>query len=121
MFDKTCTNHPERAAIENCEVCGAPLCAYCLYYTNDGQRLCKQHADEAEAAGAFIRSPGVYSGGLIGAQVGNFMSNVQVIQLTMQVPGIAATAAPYQPPTDTPTPIQPKPTVSPSPTSSLGR
>ena len=58
MFDKTCTNHPERAAIENCEVCGVPLCAYCLYYTNDGQRLCKQHADEAEAAGAFIRSPG---------------------------------------------------------------
>src|SRR2546423_901032 len=70
MFDKTCTNHPERAAIENCEVCGAPLCAYCLYYTSDGQRLCKLHADQAEAAGAFIRSPGTYSGGLIGAQVG---------------------------------------------------
>src|SRR5262245_59313715 len=70
MLDKTCTNHPERAAIEDCEVCGTPLCAYCLYYTSDGQRLCKQHADQAEAAGAFIRSPGVYSGGLIPAQVG---------------------------------------------------
>ncbi len=68
MFDKTCTNHPERAAVENCEVCGVPLCAYCLYYTSDGQRLCKTHADQAEAAGAFIRAPGVYSGGLIGAQ-----------------------------------------------------
>src|SRR5437868_12141099 len=69
MFDKTCTNHPERAAIENCEVCGAPLCAFCLYYTSDGQRLCKLHADQAESAGAFIRSPGNYAGGLIGAQV----------------------------------------------------
>ena len=70
MIDTTCINHPERAAVENCEVCGAPLCAYCLYYTSDGQRLCKLHADQAEAAGAFIRSPGVYSGGLIAAQVG---------------------------------------------------
>ncbi len=70
MIDTTCTNHPERAAVENCEVCGAPLCAYCLYYTSDGQRLCKLHADQAEAAGAFIRAPGIYADGLIGAQVG---------------------------------------------------
>ncbi len=65
----TCHNHPERAAVEHCEVCGIPLCAYCLYYTSDGQRLCKTHADKAEAAGAFIRSPGNYADGLVPAQV----------------------------------------------------
>lgn len=64
-----CVNHPGRAAIERCEVCNEPLCAYCLYYTNDGQRLCKTHADEAQEAGAFIRAPGAYAGALIGAQV----------------------------------------------------
>jgi hypothetical protein len=64
----TCANHPERAAIERCEVCQKPLCAYCLYYTSDGQRLCQTHADAAGAAGAFIRPPGIYAEGLIGAQ-----------------------------------------------------
>ena|SRR5258708_292037 len=64
-----CVNHPGRAAIERCEVCNDPLCAYCLYYTNDGQRLCKPHAEEAQEAGAFIRAPGAYAGALIGAQV----------------------------------------------------
>jgi len=67
--ESTCVNHPERAAVERCEVCGSALCAYCLYYTSDGQRLCKQHAEEAGAAGAFIRAPGVYPTGLVGAQV----------------------------------------------------
>jgi hypothetical protein len=69
MSATTCINHPERTAVEHCEVCGSPLCAYCLYYTSDGQRLCKTHADQAEAAGAFVRSPEVYAGGLIPAQV----------------------------------------------------
>src|SRR5258708_11156618 len=66
----TCINHPERAAVESCEVCQAPLCAYCLYYTSDGQRLCKTHAEEAAAAGAFIRAPGNYPQGLIASQLG---------------------------------------------------
>src|SRR5260221_897713 len=65
----TCINHPERIAIEHCEVCNTPLSSYCLYYTSDGQRLCKTHADQAQAAGAFIRAPGVYAEGLIPAQV----------------------------------------------------
>ena len=65
----TCANHPERAAVESCEVCLSPLCAYCLYYTSDGQRLCKTHAEQAAAAGAFIRAPGTYAGQLIGAQL----------------------------------------------------
>lgn len=65
----TCVNHPERAAVEYCEVCGDPLCAYCLYYTSDGQRLCKRHADKAAASGAFIRAPGTYADGLIDSQL----------------------------------------------------
>src|SRR5437762_95977 len=70
LHDATCVNHPERAAVESCEVCQRPLCAYCLYYTSDGQRLCKTHADGAQATGAFIRAPGTYAGGLVAAQVG---------------------------------------------------
>ncbi len=69
MSTETCINHPERAAIEHCEVCHEPLCAYCLYYTSDGQRLCQAHADQAAASGAYIRAPGVYANGLIPTQV----------------------------------------------------
>jgi len=65
-----CDNHPERIALERCEVCGKPLCAYCLYYTDDGQRLCQQHAEAARLRGAVIEEPGAYAEQLIGAQVG---------------------------------------------------
>ncbi|MBI5958518.1 MAG: hypothetical protein HY866_07285 [Chloroflexi bacterium] len=71
QWDKLyCINHPERVALERCEVCGNPLCAYCLYYTNDGQRLCQKHAEQARLAGAQIEEPGAYAEQLIGAQVG---------------------------------------------------
>lgn len=69
MSTTTCINHPERAAVEHCEVCGDPLCAYCLYYTSDGQRLCKKHAEQAAKSGAFIRPPGDYAEGLIDSQL----------------------------------------------------
>src|SRR5258706_13986985 len=65
----TCVNHSKRAAIEACEVCSKPLCAYCLYYTDDGQRLCREHAEQAHAAGAHVRAPQIYADGLIAAQV----------------------------------------------------
>jgi len=65
-----CTNHPDRIALERCEVCGKPLCAYCLYYTDDGQRLCKDHADEARSMGVQIEEPAAYADQLIGAQIG---------------------------------------------------
>lgn len=65
-----CANHPERFALERCEVCGKPLCAYCLYYTEDGQRLCVLHAEEARDAGLTVEEPAIYSGQLIGAQAG---------------------------------------------------
>ncbi len=65
-----CINHPERVALERCEVCHKPLCAYCLYYTGDGQRLCQEHAEEARLRGAQVEEPGAYAEQLIGAQVG---------------------------------------------------
>ncbi len=65
-----CTVHPDRIALERCEVCQKPLCAYCLYYTEDGQRLCHEHAEEARRRGMRIEEPGAYAAQLIGAQVG---------------------------------------------------
>jgi hypothetical protein len=65
-----CENHPERIALERCEVCRKPLCAYCLYYTDDGQRLCAEHAEDARLFGARIQDPGTYAEQLIGAQIG---------------------------------------------------
>jgi hypothetical protein len=70
MPDNTCANHPARAAVERCEVCGKPLCAYCLYYTEDGQRLCVMHAELARQIGVQIEEPGRYAEHLIGAQAG---------------------------------------------------
>jgi hypothetical protein len=64
----TCANHPQRAAVENCEVCGKPLCNYCLYYTDDGQRLCREHAVEAAKQGLGFNPPDTYSTGILSAQ-----------------------------------------------------
>jgi hypothetical protein len=65
-----CANHPDRIALERCEVCGKPLCAYCLYYTDDGQRLCQDHADQARLMGVQIEAPAAYADQLVGAQIG---------------------------------------------------
>jgi len=65
-----CANHPDRIALERCEVCGAPLCAYCLFYTEDGQRLCATHAAEARARGVAVEEPAAYAEQLLGAQTG---------------------------------------------------
>ncbi|NDJ79195.1 MAG: hypothetical protein GYB65_23340, partial [Chloroflexi bacterium] len=65
-----CHYHPDRIAIERCEVCGRPLCAYCLYYAEDGTRLCEEHAETAQQAGMAVEEPGAYAEQLIGAQVG---------------------------------------------------
>lgn len=65
-----CANHPDRIAVEQCEVCHKPLCAFCLYYTEDGQRLCVAHAEEAKLAGIRVEEPGAYADQLIGAQAG---------------------------------------------------
>src|SRR5512133_619437 len=65
-----CINHPGRIALEKCEVCGKPLCAYCIYYTEDGQRLCAEHAEQARQLGLEIEEPGTYAEFLVGAQAG---------------------------------------------------
>lgn len=65
-----CANHPERLALERCEVCRKPVCAYCLYYTADGQRLCEEHAEEARLRGIGVEDPASYSAQLLGAQAG---------------------------------------------------
>lgn len=65
-----CHFHPERIALERCEVCRKPLCAYCLYYTDDGQRLCQEHAEQARALGMHVDDPAMYADQLLGAQVG---------------------------------------------------
>lgn len=63
-----CVNHPDRLPIESCEICGKALCGYCLYYTEDGQRLCEEHAQVAKANGLQIVPPAVYAGGIIPSQ-----------------------------------------------------
>lgn len=65
---EACYRHPERKAIETCEVCGDALCGYCLYYTNDGQRLCEKHAQVARANGLRIIPPAMYADGIIPSQ-----------------------------------------------------
>lgn len=55
-----CANHPDHAAIEHCEVCQKPLCDLCLWYADDGRRLCATHAREHENAGGQVQSPHTY-------------------------------------------------------------
>lgn len=64
-----CVNHPEKASVENCEVCGLPLCNFCLYYTEDGQRLCQRHAEEAQTQGKVVHPPEAYAEGIVSAQI----------------------------------------------------
>lgn len=68
MPDQFCFNHPERAALETCEICGKSLCGYCLYYTSDGQRLCEIHAHEAKSNGIKIIPPAIYANGILSSQ-----------------------------------------------------
>ena len=56
----TCVNHPQNAAVEACEVCARPLCGLCLWYTDDGHRLCARHAQEREASGETVLPPHTY-------------------------------------------------------------
>ena len=58
---ESCINHPENAAIEHCEVCFNPLCDLCLWYADDGRRLCEDHAREYEATGGAVQPPEKYA------------------------------------------------------------
>ncbi|HUF37368.1 MAG TPA: B-box zinc finger protein [Anaerolineales bacterium] len=59
-----CINHPDHAAIEHCETCGDPLCDLCLWYADDGRRLCETHAEGHEKKGGTVQSPALYEGGI---------------------------------------------------------
>ncbi len=56
-----CVNHPNRTAVEHCEVCNRALCGHCLWYTDDGHRLCEIHAREQEEAGETVLPPETYA------------------------------------------------------------
>ncbi|MCI0395844.1 MAG: hypothetical protein L0332_14990 [Chloroflexi bacterium] len=56
-----CVNHPDHAAVEHCEVCGRALCGLCLWYGEDGRRLCEIHAQELRAAGEEVLPPETYA------------------------------------------------------------
>lgn len=57
----SCAVHPDRTAIERCEVCSQPLCGLCLWYVEDGRRLCQEHAGEAADQGLQVESPDTYA------------------------------------------------------------
>jgi hypothetical protein len=56
-----CVFHPKLAAIEHCETCGRALCGQCLWYTEDGHRLCKFHAQELQDQGTPVLPPETYA------------------------------------------------------------
>ena len=62
-MDRTvaCINHDDNRALERCEECGAPLCGECLWYSDDGHRLCETHARAWAAAGRKVLPPETYA------------------------------------------------------------
>jgi hypothetical protein len=56
-----CVFHPTVAAVERCEICNRALCGLCLWYAEDGRRLCATHAREVESAGTSILPPETYA------------------------------------------------------------
>ncbi len=61
---EACINHEDHAAIEHCEVCAVALCDLCLWYDDEGRRLCEQHAREYEKTGGSVQSPALYAEGI---------------------------------------------------------
>jgi hypothetical protein len=57
---ETCSFHPDHAAIEHCEVCSKPLCDLCLWYADDGRRLCASHARAYQNTGGKAHAPETY-------------------------------------------------------------
>ncbi len=59
-----CFQHPDRAAVEHCEICGRPVCGLCLWYAESGERLCSAHAAEFEQEGKVVHPPERYAEGI---------------------------------------------------------
>ncbi len=58
---ETCVNHPDHEAVERCEVCGRALCGLCLWYGEDGRRLCEADAGSLTADGLAVTPPEAYA------------------------------------------------------------
>lgn len=65
----SCYRHPDRLAIEHCEVCQTPVCAACLWYAESGERLCPDHAAEFLHAGKTVQPPERYADGILPSQL----------------------------------------------------
>ena len=64
----TCHRHPDRHAVEQCELCAQPVCGACLWYTDAGQRLCPDHAADRLRAGQTVIPPERYAAGIAPSQ-----------------------------------------------------
>jgi hypothetical protein len=59
-----CFQHPDRPAVEHCEICRRPVCGLCLWYAESGERLCSAHAAEFEKEGKVVHPPERYVEGI---------------------------------------------------------
>jgi hypothetical protein len=59
-----CFQHPDRPAVEHCEICARPVCGFCLWYADSGERLCPAHAAEFEKEGKPVHPPERYAAGI---------------------------------------------------------
>jgi hypothetical protein len=64
MPAETCFQHPGRPAVEHCEICRRPVCGFCLWYADSGERLCPAHAAEFEKEGKVVHPPERYVEGI---------------------------------------------------------
>ena len=63
-----CYQHPDRPAVEHCEVCRKPVCGSCLWYADSGERLCPEHALEFDNVGKAVHGPGRYAAGIASSE-----------------------------------------------------
>ncbi len=61
---EVCFKHPDRPAVERCEVCLRPVCGSCLWYAESGERLCPDDATIWRAAGRSVLPPERYAEGI---------------------------------------------------------
>jgi hypothetical protein len=61
---ETCFRHPDRPAVERCEVCRRPACGSCLWYAESGERLCPDDAAIWRVSGRTVFPPERYAEGI---------------------------------------------------------
>jgi hypothetical protein len=64
-----CIFHPTHTAVERCEICNRSLCGLCLWYAEDGRRLCATHAREVESTGMPVLPPETYAEAIANSQL----------------------------------------------------